>query len=143
VKLKAWPTISVRLVLSAWRPEVVETVAFYSYKGGVGRSMLLANAARYLAMHGKGVVALDFDFEAPRLHYKFGWGQYHVGLVGGAVPYLVATADGTLSPPPFDEHMISVPIPTEAGGWLRLMPRGRRLTRATGRRSKSSGIGFD
>ena len=50
----------------------METVAFYSYKGGVGRSMLLANAARFLAALGKGVVALgkgvvalDFDFEAP------------------------------------------------------------------------------
>jgi MinD-like ATPase involved in chromosome partitioning or flagellar assembly len=42
----------------------VETVAFYSYKGGVGRSQLLAHAARFLAGLGKGVVALDFDFEA-------------------------------------------------------------------------------
>jgi len=53
----------------------VETVAFYSYKGGVGRSLLLANAARFLATLGKGVVALDFDFEAPGLHYKLGEGQ--------------------------------------------------------------------
>jgi MinD-like ATPase involved in chromosome partitioning or flagellar assembly len=50
----------------------VETLAFYSYKGGVGRSLLLANAARFLASLGKGVVALDFDFEAPGLHYKLG-----------------------------------------------------------------------
>ncbi len=99
----------------------METVAFYSYKGGVGRSMLLANAARYLAMHGKGVVALDFDFEAPGLHYKFDGLRE---LAGGAVPYLIATAEGSTSPPPFDEHMITVPVPTEAGGWLRLMPAG-------------------
>ncbi|MFL6203305.1 MAG: hypothetical protein ACJ76J_29415 [Thermoanaerobaculia bacterium] len=50
----------------------METLAFYSYKGGVGRSLLLANAARFLASLGKGVVALDFDFEAPGLHYKLG-----------------------------------------------------------------------
>jgi Mrp family chromosome partitioning ATPase len=102
----------------------VETVAFYSYKGGVGRSLLLANAARFLAGLGKGVVALDFDFEAPGLHYKFGWGEYHSVLVGGVVPYLIATAEGTLSPPPLDDHLISVPVPTAAGGFLRLMAAG-------------------
>jgi hypothetical protein len=99
----------------------VETVAFYSYKGGVGRSLLLANAARYLAAHGKGVVALDFDFEAPGLHYKFGDG---LETVGGAVPYLIATAEGTASPPSLEEHTISVSLPAEAEGWLRLMPAG-------------------
>jgi hypothetical protein len=83
--------------------------------------MLLANAARYLAMHGKGVVALDFDFEAPGLHYKFDEVRE---LAGGAVPYLIATAEGSTSPPPFDDHMISVPVPKEAGGWVRLMPAG-------------------
>ncbi len=83
--------------------------------------MLLANAARYLAMRGKGVVALDFDFEAPGLHYKFDGVRE---LAGGAVAYLIATADGSTSPPPFDDHMISVPVPTEAGGWVRLMPAG-------------------
>jgi hypothetical protein len=83
--------------------------------------MLLANAARYLAGAGKGVVALDFDFEAPGLHYKF-FGEREVA--GGAVPYLLATAEGTVSPPPFDDHMISVPVSTESGGWLRLMPAG-------------------
>jgi len=84
--------------------------------------MLLANAARYLAKLGKGVVALDFDFEAPGLHYKFGAGEYHIAL-GGAVPYLLATAEGTAFPPPFDDHMISVPVP-EGRGWLRLLPAG-------------------
>ena len=111
----------------------METVAFYSYKGGVGRSLLLANAARFLATLGKGVVALDFDFEAPGLHYKLGGGQSYVDgrrssnfplPAGGAVPYLIATAEGAASPPPFDEHMMSVPVPRDAGGWLRLMPAG-------------------
>ncbi len=50
----------------------METVAFYSYKGGVGRSLLVANTARFLAMSGKRVVALDLDFEAPGLHEKLG-----------------------------------------------------------------------
>jgi cellulose biosynthesis protein BcsQ len=99
----------------------VETIAFYSYKGGVGRSMLLANAARYLAGAGKGVVALDFDFEAPGLHYKLTGGPT---TAGGAVPYLLATAYGASSPPPLDEHMTSVPVASDAGGWIRMMPAG-------------------
>jgi tetratricopeptide (TPR) repeat protein len=42
-------------------------VAFYSYKGGVGRSLALANAAWSLAARGKRVVLLDLDLEAPGL----------------------------------------------------------------------------
>ena len=104
----------------------METVAFYSYKGGVGRSLLLANAARFLATLGKGVVALDFDFEAPGLHYKFSGAQGSSlpSRLGGAVPYLIATAEGTASPPPIEEHMISLPVPKDSEGWLRLMPAG-------------------
>jgi hypothetical protein len=103
----------------------VETVAFYSYKGGVGRSLLLSHAARFLATLGKGVVALDFDFEAPGLHYKLGPAQSPYGpfFTGGAVPYLLATAEGA-APPPLDPHTISVEVPAEEGGWLRLMPAG-------------------
>lgn len=104
----------------------METVAFYSYKGGVGRSLLLAHAAHFLAKLGKGVVALDFDFEAPGLHYKLAGEQTSgfpsLSLTGGAVPYLIATANA--SPPPLEEHTISVPVPGGADGWLRLMPAG-------------------
>lgn len=103
----------------------METLAFYSYKGGVGRSLLLANAARFLASLGKGVVALDLDFEAPGLHYKLGHAARREGrMEGGAVPYLVATAREATTPPPLAEHMIEVPVPPGSGGWLRLMPAG-------------------
>ena len=105
----------------------METVAFYSYKGGVGRSLLLANAARFLATLGKGVVALDFDFEAPGLHYKLGGGQrskQKTARKGGAVPYLLAAAQSSSSPPPLAKHLVEVPVPPESGGWLRLMPAG-------------------
>jgi hypothetical protein len=109
----------------------VETLAFYSYKGGVGRSLLLGNAARYLASLGKGVVALDLDFEAPGLHYKLGRAAHRESrLEGGAVPYLVATAGEATSPPPLAEHMVEVPVPPGSGGWLRLMPAGPAPDRA-------------
>jgi cellulose biosynthesis protein BcsQ len=44
-------------------------ITFYSYKGGTGRSMLLANVAWILASKGKRVLAIDWDLEAPGLHY--------------------------------------------------------------------------
>jgi hypothetical protein len=49
-------------------------ITFYSYKGGTGRTMSLANAACIIARKlGKGdeggkVLAIDWDFEAPGLH---------------------------------------------------------------------------
>jgi cellulose biosynthesis protein BcsQ/tetratricopeptide (TPR) repeat protein len=49
-------------------------VTFYSYKGGVGRSMALANVACLLAEdseHPQRVLLWDFDLEAPGLHRIF------------------------------------------------------------------------
>jgi FxsC-like protein len=45
-----------------------EIITFYSYKGGTGRSMALANVAWILAANGKKVLVLDWDLEAPGLH---------------------------------------------------------------------------
>ncbi|MEO5878454.1 MAG: FxSxx-COOH system tetratricopeptide repeat protein, partial [Streptosporangiaceae bacterium] len=46
-------------------------VTFYSYKGGTGRTMAVANTAWILAMNGKRVLALDWDLESPGLHKFF------------------------------------------------------------------------
>jgi len=46
-------------------------VTFYSFKGGTGRSMALANVAWVLATAGKRVLAIDWDLEAPGLHRYF------------------------------------------------------------------------
>ncbi|MFI1864970.1 FxSxx-COOH system tetratricopeptide repeat protein [Streptomyces jumonjinensis] len=46
-------------------------VTFYSYKGGTGRTMALANTAWILAANGKQVLAVDWDLEAPGLHRFF------------------------------------------------------------------------
>ena len=40
---------------------------FYSFKGGVGRSLALVNVAAHLAQSGKRVLLVDFDLEAPGL----------------------------------------------------------------------------
>jgi DNA-binding CsgD family transcriptional regulator len=51
-------------------------ITFYSYKGGVGRSFLLANVAATLSRWGYRVLCVDFDLEAPGLsHYFAGWAQ--------------------------------------------------------------------
>ncbi len=50
----------------------MQVITFYSYKGGVGRTLALANIAQRLANDfGKSVAVMDFDLEAPGLHYKF------------------------------------------------------------------------
>src|SRR5712691_1582485 len=46
-------------------------ITFYSYKGGTGRTMTLANVAWILASNGKRVLAIDWDLEAPGLHRYF------------------------------------------------------------------------
>lgn len=48
-----------------------QIVTFYSYKGGVGRTMALANIAWILASNGKRVLAIDWDLESPGLHSYF------------------------------------------------------------------------
>lgn len=47
-------------------------VTFYSYKGGTGRTMAVANIAWILAMNGKKVLTVDWDLESPGLHKYFG-----------------------------------------------------------------------
>jgi len=46
-------------------------VTFYSYKGGVGRSMAMANVAEILASRGYSVICCDWDLEAPGLERYF------------------------------------------------------------------------
>jgi Flp pilus assembly protein TadD len=60
-------------------------VTFYSYKGGVGRSMAMANVADILARRGARVLMIDFDLEAPGLEQYFQIHQpsarRHLGLL--------------------------------------------------------------
>jgi len=47
-------------------------ITFYSYKGGTGRSMALVNVAYLLSRRAdlaKGVLVIDWDLEAPGLHW--------------------------------------------------------------------------
>ena len=48
-----------------------QIVTFYSFKGGTGRTMALANVAWILAANGKRVLVADWDLESPGLHRFF------------------------------------------------------------------------
>ncbi|HZI19737.1 MAG TPA: pentapeptide repeat-containing protein [Pyrinomonadaceae bacterium] len=48
-----------------------QIITFYSYKGGVGRTMGLANVAVLLARWGYKTLIVDWDLEAPGLEYFF------------------------------------------------------------------------
>jgi MinD-like ATPase involved in chromosome partitioning or flagellar assembly/tetratricopeptide (TPR) repeat protein len=53
------------------KPRNGRIVTFYSYKGGTGRTMALANVAWILASNGLRVLAADWDLESPGLHRFF------------------------------------------------------------------------
>lgn len=66
----------------------MKTIVFYSYKGGTGRSLAVANIAVCLSRLGKNVALIDLDFDAPGLHYKFGEKGEAATEKGGALEYI-------------------------------------------------------
>lgn len=66
----------------------MKTITFYSYKGGVGRTLALSNIAKRLAEFGKRVCILDFDLEAPGLHIKLENQIQKQGIQTGIVDYI-------------------------------------------------------
>jgi hypothetical protein len=69
------------------QPTPHRIVTFYSYKGGVGRSMAVANIGFLLARdHGLRVLVVDWDLEAPGLHRFFNMSEADLGE--GVIDYL-------------------------------------------------------
>lgn len=114
------------------------TISFYSYKGGVGRSLALTNLGVYLAQFGATVVMVDFDLEAPGLHYKIRPGSpIDVGPTG--VANLLAQVSSGVQPSELDLNIgIDVTQHVEPGpvadgdleqphGRLILVPAGNPL----------------
>jgi cellulose biosynthesis protein BcsQ len=110
---------------------------FYSYKGGVGRSMALAESADILARAGLRVLMIDFDLEAPGLEQYFDVDQKtmraHAGLFDLISGYKAAMASSLPTAPQdqdfrkLDELFIApVYLKLPSGGKLDLMPAGRR-----------------
>jgi MinD-like ATPase involved in chromosome partitioning or flagellar assembly len=106
----------------------METVAFYSYKGGVGRTLLVANTAQFLAMAGRRVVALDLDLEAPGLHQKLAdpaaLQRAASGELPGAVDALLAALEGDPRTLSLRQIALEIDLPAGTGGSLFLIPAG-------------------
>lgn len=100
-------------------------VTFYSFKGGVGRSMCLANVGVLLARRGVRTLVVDWDLEAPGLERYFEYFDLAPGS-GGLLPLLVEAMG---SPPLMDvvkykDHLWTIDV--QEGIPLHLLPSGRQ-----------------
>lgn len=75
-------------------------MTFYSYKGGVGRTMLLANVAWILASNGKRVLVVDWYLEAPGLHRYFSpfLSDKNLTSTKGLIDFFTDFIDAALTP---------------------------------------------
>ena len=127
-------------------------VTFYSYKGGVGRSMALANVAQWFVLRGARVVMIDWDLEAPGLeNYFFDTPealaavrsrpgvidmlytlerQWHgLGLSENPSDEEVTAAlEASVAPPTAYLFRIQSELIDGSGGALWLLPAGRRVS---------------
>lgn len=111
---------------------------FYSYRGGVGRSMALSNIAVLLHRSGLNVVVADYDLEAPALEtYLFSGGDDSAGSRSGLVD-LIHSFKNAISQPPStrrDADWLSLPdiedylhlVDSNEKSFIKLMPAGKRL----------------
>ncbi len=130
-------------------------VTFYSFKGGVGRSMALLNVACFLAKARQRILLVDFDLEAPGLTClirrekgvsEAGDAPETAGVVDLLHEYLYSPETWAFHPkvdePDLASFITSMEIPgveTDSPGSLHLMPVGR--TREYGKRLESLAMG--
>jgi tetratricopeptide (TPR) repeat protein/cellulose biosynthesis protein BcsQ len=98
-------------------------VTFYSYKGGVGRTLALVNCAFRLAQEGKKVFILDFDLEAPGVDAfrPCGNGESRQGIVEYVSRF---TSQGSVEA--LDDYVYRVDAEQTARGTIHFMPAGRK-----------------
>lgn len=82
-----------------------KVITFYSYKGGTGRSMSLANVAWIIASNGHTVLTIDWDLEAPGLHRYFApfLDDPKLADTDGLIDQLYAYLQATSRPPTGDD----------------------------------------
>ncbi|HAK80619.1 MAG TPA: hypothetical protein DCM71_27885 [Runella sp.] len=106
----------------------MKTITFYSFKGGVGRSLMLSNMALWLADEMKAkVCVIDFDLEAPGLPYKFEdlqnpTDQERLAKTEGIVEYIDEFNQTGF--PPADFTRFYLPFTTSKGNPITLIPAG-------------------
>ncbi len=107
---------------------------FYSYKGGAGRTHLLANIASYLCYYKKRkILLIDWDLEAPGLHYYFDKKeedlQHTKGLIDLCEHYISQVSKATKEKPlegkdlffPNEDYIYNL-ITAKNGGKIDLLP---------------------
>jgi len=108
---------------------------FYSYKGGVGRSMALANIAELFYRSGQRVLMVDWDLEAPGLErYFFDEPEpilENLGLIDMLLDYKAKMAQNLPEEAPLeldnvDKYIIDVYPKSSRDGRLFLLIAGRR-----------------
>jgi cellulose biosynthesis protein BcsQ len=80
-----------------------EIISFYSYKGGSGRSMALANTATHTAarLSDKKILMIDWDLEAPGLeHYFKPWLEQYDPVQQGGIFEFIAESQAVLNDNP-------------------------------------------
>jgi MinD-like ATPase involved in chromosome partitioning or flagellar assembly len=96
---------------------------FYSFRGGVGRTMSLVNIAAHLAETGRRVLIVDFDLEAPGIRTYQSMGN-PAGEWNGLVDYVKKYLDTSVVPDlPEFVYQPSLKIGGPGGLWI--MPSGR------------------
>ncbi|HEX8115337.1 MAG TPA: TIR domain-containing protein, partial [Kofleriaceae bacterium] len=108
-------------------------ITFYSYKGGTGRSMAVANTACILAEQAgdpRGVLMIDWDLEAPGLHRYFE-SRMAAPNAPGLLELLCALRDAVLDGGAeaffarFDDELARCALPIETPYPLSLIRAGR------------------
>ena len=95
--------------------EFPQIFAFYSFKGGVGRSMAVLNLAYALAAKGRNVLVLDMDLEAPGLSGFLDRTDEIAGFARFDMVDLVRWASSATLPldpqsfPPLSDYVVSIP----------------------------------
>jgi MinD-like ATPase involved in chromosome partitioning or flagellar assembly len=96
-------------------------VTFYSFKGGVGRSMALINIACEMVKAGSRVLVVDFDLEAPGIE-TFNLPRPE-SKTKGVVDFVSAYISSGTSPE-IKDYVYRSPIQSGSTGQLWIMPAG-------------------
>jgi MinD-like ATPase involved in chromosome partitioning or flagellar assembly len=101
----------------------VYVTTFYSFKGGVGRTLALVNVAVELALQGRRVLMVDFDLEAPGLcSFDISKSSCDANGIVDFVSYYMKY-DAT---PDVRKYVAECALPgTKRGGALFVMPSGK------------------
>ncbi len=102
----------------------MKTITFYSYKGGVGRSLALSQVAIRLSEYQKKVCVLDFDLEAPGLNFKFQNYDKKHPITKGIVDYISEFTNSGQIPKSIKEFSVRLNPRNQKYKYIDLIPAG-------------------